>query len=688
MTLTDASRHQSRSEPAVPLPPNTLRAFRPDIEGLRAIAVLVVVLDHSGLAVHGGYIGVDVFYVISGFLITSHLYKELSQSGHISIARFYARRVRRILPAATVVIIATLLAAWKWVSPLDIRSAGLDAITAALFCINYRIAETGANYFANTSPSPFQQYWSLAIEEQFYALWPLLLLAVTSSTRRLLSSRRAISTFLIMVIAASLICSVTMTRGSPSWAYFGLQTRAWELALGALVAINAEQLSRALRAAAGPLSWVGLAAIIAAAFCFTGATPYPGIAVVLPVVGAALVIAAGCAAPRVGAETALGLGPFQYVGRISYSWYLWHWPVLIFLPALLGHGPTTAEIVLALASSFVLASASYALVEQPFRKNQGLVRSPPRGLGVGAALIGVSVVSAVLVMTLVVVPAATGASIRPTASTTGNVALATHLRALPAALSPPLAAVPTSSPYNCIAPLTGGTLVPAAGWTPVCTLGDKRAKRTVALFGDSHAWQWTLPVAAVAAQRGWKLVTYTKAACPIDVDDFAALDGLYAPSHTHCAQWRQAAFARLSQLRPAVVIMSSRIYTFSTSKALTETIDRLKADGSKVVWLEDTPIPTATIPACLAQHPTDIQACSFSLAAGLDDPAGRAELDRTAARDGAEVVDTVPWLCTATLCPPVISNTVAYFDDSHVSNAYALKLTRQFSAALAVALPG
>ena len=539
MALTDAP-HRPSSDRAATLRQSRLRAFRPDIEGLRAIAVLAVVLDHSRLAVHGGYVGVDVFFVISGFLITSHLYRELSDTGHLSIMRFYARRVRRILPAATAVILATLLAAWIWGSPLAAHSTGFDAITAALFCINYRIAETGANYFANPSPSPFQQYWSLAIEEQFYALWPLLLLAVSAVTRRLGSGRTAISTFLAIVIAASLYCSVTLTQSSPSWAYFGLQTHAWELALGALVAINAEAFSRLERSAATSLSWIGLGAIIVASLLFTGTTPYPGIAVALPVVGAAFVIAAGCAGQGLGAETVLGVGPLQYVGRVSYSWYLWHWPVLIFLPEFLGHSPTTGETVLAIVVSLVLASFSYAVVEQPFRKSQLLVTQPRRGLVLGAALIGVSIISAVLVMILVVVPTTNGSSIRETSSVTKNVALAAGLRVLPADLSPPLSAVPSASPYKCIAPLSGYTFTPQGPWTPTCTLGDSKASRTVVLLGDSHAWQWTTPIAAIAKDRGWKLETYTKAACPIDTTNFRANDSVITPDLSHCAQWRSA----------------------------------------------------------------------------------------------------------------------------------------------------
>ena len=209
----------------------------------------------------------------------------------------------------------------------------------------------------------------MAIEEQFYALWPVVILAVTWVTRRFFTRRRALSLFLAVVIVASLFDSVTLTRSSPSWAYFGFQTRAWELALGALVAINAEWLTQAITSIADFLSWVGLAAIVLPALLFNSATAYPGIAVALPVTGTVLMIAAGSAPERRGAGLLIGRRPFQFVGRISYSWYLWHWPVFIFLPLVLGHRSTTANTLVAIVISFTLASISFAVVEQPFRKN-------------------------------------------------------------------------------------------------------------------------------------------------------------------------------------------------------------------------------------------------------------------------------------------------------------------------------
>ncbi len=688
MTRTARTAKRATPGPSKPDPQADLGGFRHDIEGLRAVAVLAGILYHARLAVHGGYVGVDVFYVISGFLITRYLYSELSGSGRISLARFYARRVRRILPAATVVIVVSLLAAWRLAAPLEIHSASLDAITAALFCINYRLAEKGTNYFTNTSFSPFQQYWSLAIEEQFYAIWPLLLVGVTWSTRRLVSSRRAVSTFLVVVIAVSLLCSVTQTTSSPPWAYFGLQTRAWELAFGALMAINAEWIARTLRSVAGPLSWLGLGTIVTTALCYSSATSYPGYAVLVPVAGAALVIAAGCAAPPRGAETLLGLGPFQYVGRVSYSWYLWHWPVLVFLPYVLHRTATTGEVALALVASFAIASVCYEIVERPFRQNKGLVTYPRRGLFLGSALVGISVLSAVLVMALVVVPTGSGAPGRLTRSVIQNVALAAQRKSLPADLSPPLAeAEDDFPPFSCGASLGTGSISPR----DTCVLGDRTASRTVVLFGDSHAWQWTDALAAVASQRGWKLATYAKALCPAeDVTNPNVID----EASTHCTQWRNAVFARLAVLRPALVVMSSFLLDFGplgTARStgdMTKTLDKLKADGSKVVYIADTPAPGFNVPDCLSENLTDIQECGFRLNAGFPYPDLWSALNQTAAGDGALVIDPTPWLCTATVCPPVIGNTIVYPDDRHLSKSYTRTLTPELSAALSVVMAG
>lgn len=342
---------------------------------------------------------------------------------------------------------------------------------------------------------------------------------------------------------------------------------------------------------------------------------------------------------------------------------------------------------------FVSTAASHAAVERPFRKAKHLVARPWRGLLFGAVPMGISVLGAVLVVSLAMMPGAGAATlaapstrmatnavlVSATPSVASGIAAATRLKALPPSLSPPLAAVPNDTPYTCIDSPS------ASAPQSVCTLGDKNATLTVALFGDSHAWQWTQALAAVAAQRGWKLVTYTKGGCP--VEDVSASVPATVVGSTNCTQWRDAVIAQLSTLRPALVIMSSQTKGFGTAKDMTETVNAVKADGSKVVWLEDTPYPGFNVPDCLSVHPSDIQKCAYSLTTGLYEPQTRDALNQAAARDGATVINPAPWLCTARVCPPVIDDTVAYFDESHLSSSYAMTLVPELSGALAASMP-
>ncbi len=363
-----------------------IRKFRPDIEGLRAVAVTLVVLAHLGLGFPGGYIGVDVFFVISGFLITRLLVGEVEQTNSISFRKFYARRVRRILPAACVVIVGTTLACLKWDSPLRVRTDAIDGLYSAFSGINWRLAAGGTDYFSlGAAPSPFQHFWSLAVEEQFYFVWPMLLLVTGVLVGRRYGRRKAVVWALLSIMAMSLFLSITTTQSSPSWAYFGTQTRAWELALGALIAVTVDVWTRMPPALASQMSWLGLGLIGLSSLVFTSSTEFPGRAVILPVVGSALVIAGGCPAWPRSAEWLLRRRPMQFVGKTSYSWYLVHWPILMILPLALDHALSFTEKWMVLFGSLFVAVLMHYLIEQPIRVQPSLARRPRRQLSHSAA---------------------------------------------------------------------------------------------------------------------------------------------------------------------------------------------------------------------------------------------------------------------------------------------------------------
>jgi peptidoglycan/LPS O-acetylase OafA/YrhL len=372
------------------------RAFRPDVEGLRAFAILLVVLFHVDTrGIQGGFAGVDVFFVVSGFVITGLLLRERQSTGKTSLARFYARRARRILPAAIVVILVSLVATDLLIGANVAVLVASDARWTAIFLGNFHFESVTPSLFTKRPGSPLAHMWTLAIEEQFYLVYPAFFVALVSIPGKWFGSARArLGCGLTVVIVSSFIASVVTSHVVVLAAYYSPFTRAWELALGGLVAVSTRQLAKLPSAVAALATWIGLAGVIASGWVVSLHIAYPGYAAALPVCSTALVIAGGCAAPLAGAEVLLRLPPLRWLGRWSYSWYLWHWPVLT-LAASYAHtsvsGTSVVKNAILAVLTLPLAAGSYFLLENPIRHSKRLVDNP-RATIIGAiALIAVCV---------------------------------------------------------------------------------------------------------------------------------------------------------------------------------------------------------------------------------------------------------------------------------------------------------
>jgi peptidoglycan/LPS O-acetylase OafA/YrhL len=654
------------------------RKHRPDIQGLRAIAVVAVVLYHANLGVPGGFIGVDVFFVISGFLITRQLIDLFGHRRARGFVEFYTRRIRRILPASLLVTACTVVAFRFLGPPLLVRSVGIDGLFTSGYIFNYRLIVEGTQYLGATlPPSPLQNYWSLAVEEQFYLVWPLLIFVVAAIARPHWR-RPALAVALSAVAGWSLYLCITSTPTSPSWAYFSLPTRAWELAFGGLVALVASRtvgLSRPIREL---MAWVGLLGILVSAFLITAHTEYPGYAAVLPVAAAALLIAAGTGSPC-GPERVLAEPALQGIGAVSYSWYLWHWPLLILAPFLVGHALDVEGRVDVVAVSLALAIATYFALENPVRR---LRRSHGSWLRSGLVMTGGCVVACMLVLSNLPNTTGLGGAVaaRPIDSIGGapleqvqtTLQDSLWLRAVPKNLTPTIADAaydfPQTSYDGCFLDLS--TVVPFT-----CAFGDLKAKRTAVLFGDSHMQQWLPGIAAAAQVQHWRIVAYNKAACPVANITVFSLE--LNRQYTQCTPWRNDVLRDIRKMHPQLIIASqsdgnSGTIPASTWGASTGAAVAQLVRIAPVDFILDDPEPANRfdIPDCLAEHLDDAAACSYPLSKSAD-LVKRAAVAEAVRQNGATVVSPDDWMCTPTTCPAIAGNILIYRDDAHVTAAYS-----------------
>lgn len=673
--------------------------FRRDIQGLRAVAVTLVVLDHVTGWPAGGFIGVDLFFVISGYLITQIMLREHAVRGRISLTDFYRRRIRRIGPAALAVLAFTVVLSRWALDPSRAYSTVVDAAWAAGFSANWRFALTGTDYLnSDLPPSPVQHYWSLAVEEQFYIFWPWILIG--SSAVALLVGRKknlfqaTAATLVTVVILLSFTWSLALSTSRPSLAYFDTFGRAWELGLGGLLALGAPLLARVLTRSwlATLTSWLGLLVIAFSASTISPQSTFPGPAASWPVIGAALVVVAGLAtAPR---HAVILCNPISdYLGKISYSLYLWHWPIVILVgPRLQMDG--AGRHALLIGASVLAASLSFHAIEEPVRKSDWLTKRPVGTDDAGKGALTRWTIPAALAVALTVALAYTLP--QPSTTSTNDPVAHPGARAL---LDDADAGLPTDHVEN-FTPSTVNVAQDVASGFDSCHQGQDESEAvacasfkaqspagSIALVGDSHAKHLQPAAEEYARTRSLDLLVYTKSACPLNSAAMVQ-PGKNFP-YESCSQWNQNVLDALTaDGGPSVVLVSSSTYpvAFDDQGNILEGADadrrvrdgyvdawtRLDEAGVLVVAIGDTPAPGLDVIDCIHHHRDELSECAA--------PRDAALLDRGTIQAEAAQLTNTSWLdlndyiCPADLCPVVIGGVVVYRDSNHLTASYARTL--------------
>jgi peptidoglycan/LPS O-acetylase OafA/YrhL len=641
------------------LPPSH-SGFRPDIEGLRAVAILLVVFYHAGIPwLRGGFVGVDIFFVLSGYLITQLLVDEVERTGSIDFSRFYARRIRRLLPASLLMILCTLIASFAFLSPLEIVRISKTAIATAAYVSNMWFVRQSADYFsANVETNPLLHTWSLAVEEQFYLVWPFLVLLCTRQSRPL---KIIISVFFGVAIL-SLAASVWLTRTFQPFAFFGTPTRAWEFAAGGLATFLQEKPS--LRFFRHPLfAWLGAALMLGAGVLLSPKNGFPGAIALIPVAGTVMVLIAGkLTTSRTGLFALLDSRLFQTLGGLSYSWYLWHWPVLVFGFVLLPgrHHPLVSIPLLLL--SLGISWVTHSLIENPIRFSRRLAGKAAYSLALGATMTLGGILFGAL-----------------------SFSLGRHWAMSPGERIFLSAATQNDSDkHECLTEFRKDQ-------PRVCSLGPGKAK-TLVLFGDSHAEQWLPALARLASMGQWHVVTLLKASCP------ATTVPIYNPrlerEEYECATWRTHALSYIDNLKPSVVLISNsagyvkrpsfqdpyaRLSLQAWQDGIAATLRSLNTSGASVVLLRDTPRPEIDIPTCLARsraHPRLFAAadCYVSEQQALAPSVWQAETSAVRPFERVSTLDLTSSFCRDSQCPPMLNGLVVYRDGNHITSTFATSL--------------
>ncbi|MDN3903558.1 acyltransferase family protein [Arthrobacter sp. YD2] len=700
------ARHRSKAAPPAG------KRFRTDIQAMRALAVVLVVLNHLWpQRLPGGYVGVDVFFVISGFLISSHLVREIEATGRVRLSAFYARRARRLFPAAFLVLAASMVLALL-VLPYPRWAATAQEVLASVFYAeNWLLAAKSVDYSAMTeSASAVQHYWSLSVEEQFYLLWPLTLILFAALARRFgIPVRRLLTAVVPAVAVLFLAYSIHVTGSSPEQAYFVTQARVWEFAVGAAVGLAAVELkSLVLR---NVLAIAGFGLILFSALTFDASTPFPGAAALVPVTGSALVILAGTGVRRLGHEVLTGLAPVQFLGKISYSLYLWHWPLIVVAPYALRTVPTAPYKLAILAVAILLAWGTKRWVEDIWikpgsgRTRRHIGRHAAQVPGFRAPVAGMAAVA-----TLAVLLGAAG-TVKENQSMELAAAGADGPCYGPAAIGnrdcgDPFdipVALPHMDHHNAYAmtpdecALAGEGELAVYNAPIICDYSDGNPEaETVWLVGDSHGQHWQQAILKLGQERGWRVKLSFLGGCPLldaPVHSFYGAE-VAATAVENCARWNRLVSEAIEADTPERVFVSTFVaeeviddgtgdaQQVQYANALRRTWQHWVDAGITVVPLADLPLNgSVRDEECLAFNASTPANCAVDRELALV-PNPFIEAAKGFTEDEVKPVDMTEFFCDLHRCYSAVGGVAVYYDANHMNGLYAGQLAPYLGARL------
>ncbi|MPY80091.1 MAG: acyltransferase family protein [Actinophytocola sp.] len=670
--VTDASTGPLRvtptpHEPAAPPRVAQSRSYRPELQGLRALAVVLVVVYHVWLGRVSG--GVDVFFVITGFLIVGQLYRA-SDRGGIRFGPMWARMIKRLFPAALTVLLSVMAASFIWLPEQRWFQTIAEVIAAATYWENWRLAIDSTDYFAqHNEASPVQHFWSLSIQGQFYLVMPLIvaLVALLAKLFRL-RLKGVLTAVLLAMFGTSLWYSMWLTETTQQFAYFHSLTRVWEFMLGGLLAlfITSVSLPRSLRILLG---WVGVVGLAICGIVLQVGTMFPGYVALWPTLAAVFVLLAGATDSKVGADRVLSSRPLEFIGNISYALYLWHWPLLVLYLAVNGKAkPDLLEGTVLIGAAFLLATVTYYGVEEPVRRSRiGVVR-PWRayafGVTVLVAVLGVAQGWQMYGENLVKASAQQSDTTQHPGALVMTEA-AEEQSSYDEEPIPSMLAIPNEQ-----AQLTGARCETVSGGpgVEICRSPNAgTATARIVIVGDSHAQSLVGAFDPLVKKNDWQIIVMRRPGCP-----FSVKSELF-PNRGSCVAWNKTVVPEITRLRPDAVVAMG---TYQVRAGLKERLPdgfvaqwrKLHAAGIPVVAIRDNPRYDYSPTECVDEKVTDELDCGGMRSEHYHDvPPYRNRMDIP---PNVRFVDLSDLYCDDYVCPPIIGNVRVYRDENHITQTY------------------